>query len=341
MDAPALLSCGKLQVYQDVLRRLLPLFIRLQKKNYVALVIYTLGALPQILQTDSATSFLQLLSDLSSEDLEIFHSLLRATSRYSDNHTQTARKALFLTARSSTALLTLQTWRDIASEVDQDTQRIRQSSISASVSSIEERYQPAVQAISEHIGRLFEELVLGTFEIKGEMEKLQGQKKKVGIYTLLSPSATAPVAPTQANNSKKAKTPSSPPTPPIIKIPETFLPPQLWKSTKIRLNTYIDISRYQSRPAPPRKSKRQKKKEESVMESTGERQFISTNSLDAANISSCGCRRSPIGTDNIPQCVNCKSLLTFVAEETLKWFVVNIEKEDDTEEDPDSDVNVS
>ena len=48
LDAPALLSKGDLATYIDTLQRLLPLFIRLQKKNYVVAVSYILSAIPEL-----------------------------------------------------------------------------------------------------------------------------------------------------------------------------------------------------------------------------------------------------------------------------------------------------
>ena len=110
LDAPTLLVNGNIEIYRDVLRRLLPLFIRLQKKNYVATVVYILGALPRILESPAGSAFNEALPFLVSDDLEILHSLLRGVTKHTDDDVQVSRKALLLTARSETAFQTLQTW---------------------------------------------------------------------------------------------------------------------------------------------------------------------------------------------------------------------------------------
>ena len=105
LDAPALLAKGDIATYTDVLQRLLPIFIRLQKKNYVALTAYILCAIPALeKRPDCYAAFIANLTNLSSEALEVFHSLLRATSQYQDPHTRLARKALMITARESSGI---------------------------------------------------------------------------------------------------------------------------------------------------------------------------------------------------------------------------------------------
>lgn len=193
LDTPALLTNGNSDVYQDVLRRLLHIFIRLQKKNYVASVVYMLGALPQILQSPTGSAFKDVIGSLVSDDLEILQSLLRGATNYTDNEAQISRKALLLTARSETAFQTLQTWADLRKEVqDADTMR-RHSSIGPR-STLIERFEPAVEAIGGHLTVLFANLCKNDFNVHGSATQLQGQKAKTGLYVLSRPSSAAEIA---------------------------------------------------------------------------------------------------------------------------------------------------
>lgn len=48
LDAPALLASGNLSIYEDTLQRLLPLFVRLQKQNYIVIAAYLLAAVNKL-----------------------------------------------------------------------------------------------------------------------------------------------------------------------------------------------------------------------------------------------------------------------------------------------------
>lgn len=246
LDSPSLLVNGNIAIYADVLRRLLPLFIRLQKKNYVALCIYILGALPHLRNSNSSEAFELTLPHLSSEDLELFHSLLRATTRFQDTQAQVSRKALLLTARSSSGIDMLRKWKDIEVAVNsQEAEVTRLSNIGRPASSsIADRYNPAVTRMTNHLRELFDEL-FSPFNVSGSLEKMQGQKSKSGFYTLFKGDA-------ESSNQRV-----------LVKLSEALLPPQLWRTTHIRLNTTINISEFQTLPAPalppPRKRARKTK----------------------------------------------------------------------------------
>ncbi|KAI9103879.1 hypothetical protein DFS34DRAFT_606205 [Phlyctochytrium arcticum] len=87
VDCPYLLASGDLGQIKMCLQRLFPLFTRLEKKNYLAL----LEKLPAHLPQDVLVSVL--FSTFSSEDLEVFHSILRAAIRFYDTNDQVTRKA--------------------------------------------------------------------------------------------------------------------------------------------------------------------------------------------------------------------------------------------------------
>ena len=49
LDSPALLASGDTAIYVDTLKRLLPLFIRFRKQNYIVVIAYTLAAIAKII----------------------------------------------------------------------------------------------------------------------------------------------------------------------------------------------------------------------------------------------------------------------------------------------------
>ena len=120
LDSPTLLVCGNPEVYFDVLKRLLHLFMRLRKQNYIVVVAYILAAAAQIAGTHMETPFRAALPHLSSEDIEVFHSVLRASTRYQDTQAQVARKALMITARHTSPIKVLKRWSELRQAVEQD-----------------------------------------------------------------------------------------------------------------------------------------------------------------------------------------------------------------------------
>ncbi|KAJ3266614.1 hypothetical protein HK104_006095 [Borealophlyctis nickersoniae] len=89
LDVPTLLSTGDLCVIRKTLGRDLPLFQRLGKPNYVIVTTYALSMIEFF--DDSPVH-------VKSEDLEVFHSVVRAATPYCDSHDQQFRRALFISA---------------------------------------------------------------------------------------------------------------------------------------------------------------------------------------------------------------------------------------------------
>ena len=124
----------------------------------------------------------------------------------------------------------------------------------------------------------------------------------------------------------------------IVKMSETPLPPQLWCSTKIKLNTHIEISKFQSRPLPIMdqsdtrfQSKQQRQHRVNNLKlKTGnckekKRDFLNSDSLNDLRIKKCGCKTYEI--DDM-FCVNCKELSSHICKESMKWFCGNIKGHD-------------
>lgn len=131
----------------------------------------------------------------------------------------------------------------------------------------------------------------------------------------------------------------------LVKISERLLPPQLWKVPVVKLNTDIDISKFQSLPKPHAKPKGRQRKSatsERLSHATsslktassepsvalGERPSITTKSLDKINLRPCGCI-IPATTNeaNVTFCTNCNDANAFVLSETVRWFVNSISQE--------------
>ena len=80
----------------QTLVRLLHLFIRLRKHNYVLVTSFWLSSIDYFAKSTSASVFAKLLPSMSSEDLEVFHSIARAVTRHWDIPEALSRKLLYL-----------------------------------------------------------------------------------------------------------------------------------------------------------------------------------------------------------------------------------------------------
>ncbi|KAI9103424.1 hypothetical protein DFS34DRAFT_366017 [Phlyctochytrium arcticum] len=100
LDACAAIGDRDVSLMKGVLLRLLSLFIRFDKKNYVVIILYVHAAIKYYedmspADRDAMYSFLPVAS---SEDLEVFHSLLRAVLRPWDAESICVLKALYISA---------------------------------------------------------------------------------------------------------------------------------------------------------------------------------------------------------------------------------------------------
>ncbi|KAI9092462.1 hypothetical protein DFS34DRAFT_633678 [Phlyctochytrium arcticum] len=98
VDAPYLLASGDIDSIKNCLQRLYHLFVRLEKKNYVNIVLFMSGFLEKLLTKMSPEKAAAIFSVCSSEVMEVFQSVLRPAIRFQDSDEQVSRKALLITA---------------------------------------------------------------------------------------------------------------------------------------------------------------------------------------------------------------------------------------------------
>ncbi|KAJ3004270.1 hypothetical protein HKX48_001331, partial [Thoreauomyces humboldtii] len=93
LDALGIFGTGDQVSIRGILQRMLPVFMRLNKTNYINIIIFLIGYLVRHPDMD--------IKLCSSEDLEVFHSVLRASTKHFDTEDQVALQAVYLTARRS------------------------------------------------------------------------------------------------------------------------------------------------------------------------------------------------------------------------------------------------
>jgi hypothetical protein len=347
LDAPALLSKGDLNIYVDVLQRLLQVFLRFHKKNYVVVVVYVLGLL-QKLETmfpGAYTTIITKLEHLSSEDLEIFHSLLRGTIRFQDSYTQVSQKALFITARESTPIRVLSQWSEIQKLIDEENSLFGfgEMNLNYKNQTYGKRYEAVVAAVKSHLQRVFYSLLQMNFDIIGFDDTPTGSKTKTRFYKLALPqeilaaqepsSAADLFSQPNVKRKRKNKTDIEPTkdtkNPPkiILTICENLLPLQLRCSTHVMLHTSLDISKFQSLPVQSDSMESKRSKKNSLGEKIYKpkiRPFLNVNSLDGNPLSKCGCKAVLTNINAPNKCKNCANMTAHLARESYKWFATNI-----------------
>ncbi|KAI9088005.1 hypothetical protein DFS34DRAFT_606499, partial [Phlyctochytrium arcticum] len=110
LDASAALATGNVKLYKEVLICLLPMFIRLNKKNYVIIILFILTTMDQFEKSpaDAKAAMKSFLAVASSEDLEVFNSLLRDAIRPYGSENAAVIKTLYVSVtqeRSARAFL--------------------------------------------------------------------------------------------------------------------------------------------------------------------------------------------------------------------------------------------
>ncbi|KAI9093501.1 hypothetical protein DFS34DRAFT_687781 [Phlyctochytrium arcticum] len=98
VDAPYLLASGDIDSIKNCLQRLYHLFVRLEKKHYVNIVLFMSGFLEKLLPKMSPEKAAAIFSVCSSEVMEVFQSVLHPAIRFQDSDEQVSRKALLITA---------------------------------------------------------------------------------------------------------------------------------------------------------------------------------------------------------------------------------------------------
>ncbi|KAI8825562.1 uncharacterized protein EV422DRAFT_563395 [Fimicolochytrium jonesii] len=209
LDPSTLLAGVSTDPYKDVLRRLLTMFVRFQKRNYITLTYFLLGSL------ESGRLPPKIIPHLSSEDMEVFNSVLRNATRHQDTHDQVARKALYLTATNVSVTHSLASFTNV--------QQL-ESALEFEQLGLTTYRRQAILDIFDGLKRKFEiacgqgskDVVLDGDQPKERQAESSVDFKGRLVYELRPASAGG-----------QGKRPAL-----IVSIPEALLPPQVWCASK-------------------------------------------------------------------------------------------------------------
>ncbi|KAI9102799.1 hypothetical protein DFS34DRAFT_610580 [Phlyctochytrium arcticum] len=266
VDAPYLLASGDIDSIKNCLQRLYHLFVRLEKKNYVNIVLFMCGFLEKLLTKMSPEKAAAIFSVCSSEVMEVFQSVLRPAIRFQHSDEQVSRKALLITAMkddSAIAQLAAMTEREKEFQ-EQAVSFTIEGGVSTTLSPLESAMEKVVPGMVRHLRAWFSTLFEFSFDVVGKNGKLAYSSSTLAHYTLTS-NPTPPLSPSPspsnslptplASPAKGAKGLSVPkkPQPVVLAIVrETLIPLQLRRQTFAKLGNEIDISQYQVLPPPKR-----------------------------------------------------------------------------------------
>ncbi|KAI9098899.1 hypothetical protein DFS34DRAFT_94050 [Phlyctochytrium arcticum] len=346
LDAATAMASGNITLYKEVLHRLLPLFIRYRKKNYVIIVLHILSTIQEFEASGDAEIIAALHSNLplaSSEDLEVFHSLLRACIRPFDSHGRAVLTTLFLSSNKNLSARSF--LAQVAKQKAADRKKRKPWTRYASKFSISPR-QPVKNKKNEYFdGRLevlvstltkmFRKLTANSdnIEIEGEMMfSHSATTTKVRGYVVrykVPPTQASTTEPARKRRKKITKISQFTSTPPeiIVTVSERLLPLALWGDKKVALNIHTDISAYAGveRITDGVNSAQQKKK------------FYTKASTFSPNPSS-PCHCSPLDQN---MCIHLKQ---FIAESEFVWWMYNLSvplTEDDFVREDGEDVEIT
>ncbi|KAI9103390.1 hypothetical protein DFS34DRAFT_608475 [Phlyctochytrium arcticum] len=315
VDCPYLLSSGDIDQIKMCLNRLFPLFAFLGKKNYVNIILFQLGLLeklPSHLPKDVAMALL--FSTFSSEDLEVFHSVLRAAIRFQDTNEQVSRKALLITAMR-------------VSPIDDEAATSRTAQ-----SPLEKAAEDVVPRMVAYLRDLFSTLFLFSFDIIGQTAKMP-YASALPHYSLVikplsplqpTPLSSFPSSPSSSSNKENpgVVAPSSDKETPgvvVATIRESLVPLPLRRQPFINLGNHIDIQNYQSVPMPLSKiplADSTNGNGKSPSKAKKVRDFLKVDSLKE-DLAPCGCI--------VANC-QCKAMYQWIANKSLTHFSANIDK---------------
>ncbi|KAI9104928.1 hypothetical protein DFS34DRAFT_605183 [Phlyctochytrium arcticum] len=308
------------------LNRLFPLFALLGKKNY--------KKLPSHLPKDVAMALL--FSTFSSEDLEVFHSVLRAAIRFQDTNEQVSRKALLITAmRGESALrqLAAMTERELelrgrpVSPIDDEAATSRTAQ-----SPLEKAAEDVVPRMVAYLRDLFSTLFSFSFDIIGQTAKMP-YASALPHYSLVikplsplqpTPLSSFPSSPSSSSNKENpgVVAPSSEKETPgvvVATIRESLVPLPLRRQPFINLGNHIDIQNCQSVPMPLSKiplADSTNGNGKSPSKAKKVRDFLKVDSLKE-DLAPCGCI--------VANC-QCKAMYQWIANKSLTHFSANIDK---------------
>ncbi|KAI9103949.1 hypothetical protein DFS34DRAFT_303204 [Phlyctochytrium arcticum] len=337
VDCPYLLTSGDLLQIKMCLKRLFPLFTLLGKKNYLNIVLFQLGLLaklPSSLPQDLVMAFL--FSVFSSEDLEVFHSILRTAIRFQDTNVQVARKAMLITAmRGDSALRQLAaiTEREKAirarSKAPVETEETEVSikiepgtadePRASAPSPLEKAADDVVPRMVAYIKKLFATRFDFSFDVVGQHEKLPYASSAVSHYNLVI-RAPSPTTLSQKENPAVNSTSPTDPTVIVATIRESLVPLPLRRQNYVNLGNHVDIENLQSVPMPAENrcplGDITNEQVPATTKKTKVREFLTTDSLKY-DLAPCGCL--------LFSC-QCAAILERIATTSIENLSANIDK---------------
>ncbi|KAI9097426.1 hypothetical protein DFS34DRAFT_621600, partial [Phlyctochytrium arcticum] len=265
LDAATAMAAGNVSLYKEVMQRLLPVFIRYRKKNYVTIVVHILSVIQDIESRgdpDLLRAFQSKLPLASSEDLEVFHSLLRASIRPHDSESAATLKTLFLSANRNLSARSF--LAQVAKQKREDRKRRTPGahlqgrfSIHSSRRVLTPRdlyYDRHLTIMSAALLSMFQKLVVNSdnIYIHGEMifshsaskKKVRGYQVRYKVAPEQSDSESASVGKKRKRANTKIATFMNPAPTIIVTFCERLLPLALWGDKKVSLNLDTDISSF-------------------------------------------------------------------------------------------------
>ncbi|KAI9103400.1 hypothetical protein DFS34DRAFT_671868 [Phlyctochytrium arcticum] len=312
VDCPYLPSSGDIDQIKMCLKRLFPLFARLGEKNYVNIILFQLGLLeklPSHLPKDVAIALL--FSTFSSEDLEVFHSILRAAIPFQDTNAHLAamtERELKLCGRPVSPF------------------ENHAGSSSTAQSPIEKAAEDVVPRMVAYLQNVFSTLFLFSFDVIGQTAKMPYASALPHYNLVIKP--LLPLQPSSSSSSMSMlpsllTSPAQPenkenPGVVVATFRESLVALPLRRTPFITLGNHIDIEMYQSVPMPvghgpladiTNGSGKSPSKAKKV------RDFLKPDSLKE-DLASCGCI--------VANC-QCKAMYQWIAK-SLTHFLANIDK---------------
>jgi len=278
----------------SVLTRLLVLFTRLRKHNYVLVTSYVLAVIAWYRKQPSWSTFQALFPFLSSEPLEVYHSKARAVIRHYDKPAQAAQKVMYVSSSTST------TPEPPHPPSEKEREQAKMESMLGHWALNDGNSRKARSGVSEDeraagraIKSIFADLLLlGNEGVVVELLKMKPTSKsrltlhyELVHYVQQQPKTKkrSNNAQTQAtgNTTKKRKSrktknnttnttnttdnqENESPNPTdavqqdrkvLLTFPETLIPPTLWQDPVVKLRCNVDISSFQTIPQQERASK--------------------------------------------------------------------------------------
>ncbi|KAI9103904.1 hypothetical protein DFS34DRAFT_646000 [Phlyctochytrium arcticum] len=177
VDAPYLLARCDLDNIRICLVRLFRLFVRLEKKNYVNITIFMMGLVEKLCKL-LPEQVAALLATFSSQDLEVFHSVLRAVIRFQNSAAQVSRKRLLITAmEDDDAISQLIAMTEGKKEMrGQAASFTIQDGVATRLTPFEKAMENVVPTMKEHLLAMFSTLFTFSFEIDGKRDIFEKEK---------------------------------------------------------------------------------------------------------------------------------------------------------------------